>query len=540
KCVRLEWRTLDKHEQTFFAFVRLYNEEDAERKSSAQRSVDAMAMAAIRPILKIKGAAKMARGGKPGSSRGKGKGKSYPSPSPSTSRATAGGSASSPSLGGKRRLCYGCGERDHLRPDYPVASQHGPGEIICWNCHQPGHSQTECRKPRRTSSGKGKGHSAAAYAAYPDADAMLGAFFEPSTDILAASSSSTLVPFMVDSGASQHIVDRADVLINARTIDKPLSFKTVGSKQVSDQVGDVTGLLVSGRRITFQGVVLLPGAGVNLLSEELLRERGWIKVVESDDTAFLQHRDHPSWRMPLTKRGRARWLMLQVEPSATSAPATSHLAPAQDVKSSPALDIHVRLGHLAFSTIKKLVKSGHLPSVPGLMEDKPWCDSCEATKATRRPFNDSPLSATAPGEIIVTDVAGPLVACFGVRKGRTSALSADFRDFRASVRQKSADFPPPVEEVRATEVSGRTANGRCPGHARLGRRRAPVRTPSGGRGRRTQLRENRRTSGGLPGLRHIAIQDLKLQGHAGSPRLMESETTESRVSYHVIVSLRES
>ncbi|KAE8212219.1 hypothetical protein CF319_g9272, partial [Tilletia indica] len=330
-----------------------------------------------------------------------------------TSRATAGGSVPSPLPGGKRLLCYGCGERDHLRPDCPVASQHGPGEIICWNCHQPGHSQTECRKPRRTSSGKGKGHSAAAYAAYPDADAMLGAFFEPSTDILAASSSSTLVPFMVDSGASQHIVDRADVLINARTTDKPLSFKTVGSKQVSNQVGDVTGLLASGRRITFQGVVLLPGAGVNLLSEELLRERGWIKVVESDDTAFLQHRDHPSWRMPLTKRGRARWLMLQAEPSATSAPATSHLAPAQDVKSSPALDIHVRLGHLAFSTIRKLVKSGHLPSVPGLMEDKPWCDSCEATKATRRPFNDSPLPATAPGEIIVTDVAGPLVACFG-------------------------------------------------------------------------------------------------------------------------------
>ncbi|KAE8217818.1 hypothetical protein CF319_g8176 [Tilletia indica] len=133
-------------------------QENAERKSSAQRSVDVMAMAAMRHPLKIKGAAKMARGGKPGSSRGRGKGKSYPSPSPSKSRTTAGGR-----------------------------------------------------------------HSAAAYAAYPDADAMLGAFFEPSTDILAASSLSTLVPFMVDSGASQHIVDRADVFINARTTDKTRS-----------------------------------------------------------------------------------------------------------------------------------------------------------------------------------------------------------------------------------------------------------------------------------------------------------------------------
>ncbi|KAE8224617.1 hypothetical protein CF326_g8003 [Tilletia indica] len=79
----------------------------------------------------------------------------------------------------------------------------------------------------------------------------------------------------------------------------------------------------------------------------------------------------------------------------------SHLAPAQDVKSSPALDIHVRLDHLAFSTMRKLMKSGHLSSVPGLMENKPGCDSCEATKATRRPFNDSQLPATAAGEIAV-------------------------------------------------------------------------------------------------------------------------------------------
>ncbi|KAE8235012.1 hypothetical protein A4X13_0g9651, partial [Tilletia indica] len=267
-----EWRRLDKDEQTFLRLVRLYNEEDAGRKSSAQRSMDTMAMAATRTTVKIRGVAKKTHGGKSGPSHGKGK--SYPSPS--SSKAISGGRAPQTSSSSKRLLCYGCGGRDHVRPDCPVASQHGPGEVICWNCHQPGHAQPQCTKPRQSSSGKGK---AKAYAAYPDADDMLAPIFEPESDVLAASPSSTLVPFMVDSGASQHIVDRVDLLVNARKPSKPLSFKTVGSKKTSELIGDVTGLLASGRRITFQDVVLLPGAGVNLLSEELLRERGWIKVV---------------------------------------------------------------------------------------------------------------------------------------------------------------------------------------------------------------------------------------------------------------------
>ncbi|CAD6940691.1 unnamed protein product, partial [Tilletia caries] len=94
-----------------------------------------------------------------------------------------------------------------------------------------------------------------------------------------------------------HIVDRPELLLNSRKADKTLTFKTVGSKQASDHIGDVTGLLPSGRRVTFLDVVLLPGAGVNLLSEELLRERGWIKVIDEDDNAHLQHKDNASWRM---------------------------------------------------------------------------------------------------------------------------------------------------------------------------------------------------------------------------------------------------
>ncbi|KAE8256647.1 hypothetical protein A4X03_0g5197 [Tilletia caries] len=448
KTVRTEWRQLDKPEQSFFALVRIYNEEDAGRKSSMQRGMDSMAMASLQKPFKIKGAASKGRGGKAGSSGGKGK--SYPSSS--STQATSGSKKAKSSTGNKRVLCYGCGGRDHIRPECPVASHLGPGTVVCWECHQPGHVKTECPK-------QGKSFSSDRAAAAYDADEMLAAaVLALESDVLAASPSSTLVPFMVDSGASRHIVDRIDLLVNARETDKPMSFKTVGSKQTSNLVGDVTGLLASGRRMTFQDVVLLPGAGVNLLSEELLRERGWIKVVEQDDTSYLQHKDNASWRMPLTKRGRARWVMLQVEPLATSATPSALLAPAHAIKSSPLLDAHVRYGHLGFSTIRKLVKSGHLPPIPDL-DDKPWCDSCEATKATRRPFNDSPLHASSPLEIILTDVGGPLVTCFGGFKYYATFID-EFTDWtrvellrsKAEVLQRLIEFVKVAERTFGTKV----------------------------------------------------------------------------------------
>ncbi|KAE8245005.1 hypothetical protein A4X06_0g5859, partial [Tilletia controversa] len=103
----------------------------------------------------------------------------------------------------KRLLCYGCGARDHERPDCPVASHLLPGNgPICWTCHKQGHVKSEC--PKSTSS---SGKAAAALESYPDADEMLAAMFEPS--VLAASTTSTLIPFMIDSVALHSSVPRS-------------------------------------------------------------------------------------------------------------------------------------------------------------------------------------------------------------------------------------------------------------------------------------------------------------------------------------------
>ncbi|KAE8179306.1 hypothetical protein CF335_g9640, partial [Tilletia laevis] len=192
--VRTEWRQLPKDERTFLQLVRVYNEENDSQKHTAERSANAMAMAAASQHLHIaiKGVANKARSGKSSSSGGKKKSSS----SPSSSQATSGSSKGKGNSNGnsKRLLCYGCGARDHEGLDCPVASHLLPGNgTICWTCHKQGHVKSESLKSISSS-----GKAAAALESFPDAAEMLAAMFEPS--VLAASTTSTMTPFMIDSG----------------------------------------------------------------------------------------------------------------------------------------------------------------------------------------------------------------------------------------------------------------------------------------------------------------------------------------------------
>ncbi|CAD6981798.1 unnamed protein product, partial [Tilletia controversa] len=142
--------------------------------------------------IAIKGVANKARSGKSSSSGGKKKSSS----SPSSSQATSGSSKGKGNSNGnsKRLLCYGCGARDHEGLDCPVASHLLPGNgTICWTCHKQGHVKSESLKSISSS-----GKAAAALESFPDAAEMLAAMFEPS--VLAASTTSTMTPFMIDSG----------------------------------------------------------------------------------------------------------------------------------------------------------------------------------------------------------------------------------------------------------------------------------------------------------------------------------------------------
>jgi GAG-pre-integrase domain len=65
---------------------------------------------------------------------------------------------------------------------------------------------------------------------------------------------------------------------------------------------------------------------------------------------------------------------------------------------------HCRLGHAGRNRVRLLMPNGELPTIP----DSPICDSCVRGKQSRDIFTGSISTAINPGDVIHSDVAGPL------------------------------------------------------------------------------------------------------------------------------------
>jgi GAG-pre-integrase domain len=75
--------------------------------------------------------------------------------------------------------------------------------------------------------------------------------------------------------------------------------------------------------------------------------------------------------------------------------------------SSPNRDIdtwHSRLGHTGTDKIRAMLRTGQLPSVQNTVH----CNDCVLGKQHRHPFHGSIATATRPGDVIHSDVVGPL------------------------------------------------------------------------------------------------------------------------------------
>ncbi|KAE8182169.1 hypothetical protein CF328_g8598 [Tilletia controversa] len=79
-----------------------------------------------------------------------------------------------------------------------------------------------------------------AKAVCPEDEDILGALVEEHTR-LTGESDPTIVAFMVDSGASRHIVEHKWMLSNSRSVPE-IAFKTVGCKLKANKAGDIMGL----------------------------------------------------------------------------------------------------------------------------------------------------------------------------------------------------------------------------------------------------------------------------------------------------------
>ena len=226
--------------------------------------------------------------------------------------------------------------------------------------------------------------------------------------------------WIVDSGASDHMISDKNLLCNIKTLDTPILITLPdGNKLRVTQHGE----LKIGKSLTLQHTLFVPFFQFNLLSVRRLIEQLRCEVVFSATKCVLQG---PSLKRPL-EIGRATQGLYILDDETTRkldyADAenkgsntstcsdriinTKHQYSFTCSKSSKNVNLwHVRMGHVS---TKKL---SYIPVLRNLDVNKESscitpCDICHRAKQHRLPFQPSTTSSASPFDMIHIDAWGP-------------------------------------------------------------------------------------------------------------------------------------
>ena len=294
----------------------------------------------------------------------------------------------------------------------------------CNWCGGAGHWERDCRKRLRSLSkeeaqserrriavnkkeeaeaAKRNTPSVSATAQEPPSDSSSGSSISP-TYVTVASASIDSVTFyiahesqwMLDSGCSDHITHEISDFSEYCRLNTPqyvrladrntrVAFVGVGTVSAMTQIQGVM------KYITLENVIHSPDLGGRFISIRKVGEKG-ISTTFLGNTATLHKEgiDYAEGHL----LGQQYWLTLR-----SRSPSANNVQ-----KQVPIEVLHARLGHLSWSTLKKL-KDQIEPSTKRTLMT---CEGCLLGKSTRRIFKTSHTRRTTPFTLVHMDLAGPM------------------------------------------------------------------------------------------------------------------------------------
>lgn len=287
----------------------------------------------------------------------------------------------------------------------------------CYYCDKPGHLKKDCRKLK-------------ADTARPNSN---GSNTTPAVVALSALTTQTeeddYTPYFdkedpvntwwIDSGATKHITGHQEILHNYRTLDHERTVTYGNNEEVTvTTCGDVIleRSVSPNIRLVMKDVLYSDKNAFNLLSVSAAAANG-VEFHFTDENC-LAYKDG-ELIMGAAKHSNGLYKMLS-PPLYPKKPASDYnLATAQKADKDPDL-WHRRLGHLGYSSLRRLVKEGMVKGLPLTAEEidnaKQACDVCMKTKATRQPFKPSETKTEAPLDLIHMDLCGPLEESLGLSR----------------------------------------------------------------------------------------------------------------------------
>lgn len=262
----------------------------------------------------------------------------------------------------------------------------------CFNCNDYGHMANTCSKAKDTDKDR------CALPKYRKAkEEVVQAIFGMGALDLDPKTGSE---FLLDSGATCHVVNDRTYLSECKTLDNPVTLHGLGSKHTATEGGVIYKQL--GRtQLKFKDVLLIPEAKLNILSFWKMSDAGW--RLGSDGNRLVRGKLY----LKLEARGNLRYINLgRAQKDDVSKESEIVMLASPMIKLS---ELHCRWGHISPNKLRALIKDGFLD---GLSIDKDDdfqmkdCATCRQTKITRHPFNNESYKASKPLQLIHSDLSG--------------------------------------------------------------------------------------------------------------------------------------
>lgn len=264
-------------------------------------------------------------------------------------------------------------------------SSNKKAKLVCWGCNKPGHLKKDCRL-RKVNKDKDVGPSGS-----KDPDKQQGqksdfiqnlkyvqnyvsviseAFYVQDDD----------VAWWVDSGATSHVCKDLRWFKDYQPIeDGPVvKMGNVATEPIKG-LGSVLLNFTSGKCLSLDNVLYVPGIRKNLLSEIVLSKCGYKQVLESDKYILSRHGTFVGFGYVCN--GMIR-LNLNY-PSYDNSICMASTSTSNSLNKSQLW--HARLGHIHYKRLKDMSKMSMIPAFDMNIEK---CKTCMLTKITRQPFKD--------------------------------------------------------------------------------------------------------------------------------------------------------
>lgn len=206
--------------------------------------------------------------------------------------------------------------------------------------------------------------------------------------------------YIVDSGASHHMVQDCAALKDIRRLDVPINVTVANGQVVKSTESGKLPL----RHTTLENVLVVPALGMNLLSVNRMTSSAGKEWTFGNGSAKLTD----NGRSVITARLKDG--LYFVDSTSTPIPPSAlHTSVRAD---TPLSLWHRRLGHLGVREVIRLGKEGRLDDSvdwSSIERDvsKFQCFSCISGKGTRLPTHQSQVRATRPLQTIHVDLFGP-------------------------------------------------------------------------------------------------------------------------------------